>query len=178
MNEHGFFTIVGLCLLLVISLAIRTIQDTEKNYSYGAAGFQAECELQNAADGGLAEAVKKIQENPEIVPDKPQFYSNRRQRQYHISVSNPEDGEVMKNISVEVYGERCEIHQATRKYNSAGKITDTLDKDKSGAEIRRKGIVIISVASGEGSFGDKKYRRALAFILEDDGYKTPHYASD
>ena len=175
MNERGFFSIIGLCLLLVITLSIMAIQGTEKNYSYLASDFQEELELQNAAESGLIEAVKLVQDNPKIIPDKPEVYANRRERQYSVKVSPPTSSERFKNISVEVYGENGDIYQATRKYSSRGKITDTLDKDDSGKEITYKGIVIISVASGENNSGVKKFRRSLAYILESDGYKKIYF---
>ena len=166
MNERGFFSVVGLCLLLVITLSIMAIQETEKNYSYLASDFQEEFELQNAAESGLIEATEKIKNNPSLVPDAPETYANRSERQYPVSVSQPEKSDRFKNISVEVYGENGDIFQGTRKYSSGGTITDIIEKDDSGKEITKKGIVLISVASGENNAGVKKFRRALAYILE------------
>lgn len=175
MNERGFFSVVGLCLLLVITLSIMSIQDTEKNYSYLASDFQEEVELQSAAESGLIEAVKKIQKNPDLVPDAPEMYANRRERQYPVSVSQPATPDGFKNISVEVYGEFGNIFQGTRKYTKSGKFTDTLDKDAEGKEISARGIVLISVASGENKAGIKKFHRSLAYILEKDFYKKIYF---
>lgn len=172
MNERGFFSVVGLCLLLVITLSIMAIQDTEKNYSYLASDFQEEFELKSAAESGLFEAAKKIQQNPELVPDAPEMYANRRERQYPVSVSQPENFERFKNISVEVYGEFGNIHSeigATVPDNIATYLDGGTDKN---------GIILISVASGENKAGIKKFHRSLAYILEkktEDGEKKEYY---
>lgn len=191
MNERGVFTLVALCLLLVISLAIRTIQDTEKNYSYGAANFQIELELQNMADRGLIEAFEKIQKNPELVPDAPKTYANRSERQYPVSVNQPTDSELLKNISVEVYGERGNISMYKRNYNAEDDYIGTYAQyrdipyqktflTESGEVTKQEwgGVILISVASGETNSGVKKFRRALAYIVEDDKEKILHFMND
>ena len=168
MNERGFFSVVGLCLLLVITLSIMAIQETEKNYSYLASDFQEEFELQSAAESGLIEAAEKIIQEEIIVtpPSDVERIQKRNYWQRQISVSQPDKSDQFKNISVEVYGENGDIYQGTRKYSSGGTITDTIEKDDSGKEITKKGIVLISVASGENNAGVKKFRRAFAYILE------------
>lgn len=172
MNERGFFSIVGLCLLLVITLSIMAIQGTEKNYSYLASDFQEEFELQNAAESGLLEAVKKIQKNPELVPDAPEMYANRRERQYSVSVSQPAGSERFKNISIKVYGEFENIHSEI-----GATVPDDIATYLDG-ETNKKGIILISVASGENNSGVKKFRRSLAYILEkenDNSGKKEYY---
>ena len=153
------------------------IQDMEKNYSYLASDFQEEFELQNAAESGLIEAAEKIQRGEIIVepPSDVERVQGRRYWQRKISVNPPANSERFKNISVEVYGENGDIYQVTRKYSSRGKITDTLDKDDFGAQIVNKGIVLISVASGENNSGVKKFWRSLAYILESDDYKKIYF---
>ena len=175
MNERGFFSVVGLCLLLVVTLSIMAIQGSEKNYSYLASDFQEEFELQNAADSGLIEAVKKIQENPELVPYKTAGYASRRERQCPVTVTQPSATDRFKNISVKVYGENDDIYKGTRQYYLGGKITNTLNKDSSGKEIFNRRIVLISVASGENNLGVKKFRRSLAYILEEENYKQIYF---
>ena len=172
MNERGFFSIVGLCLLLVITLSIMAIQETEKNYSYLASDFQEEFELKSMAERGLFEAAKKIQNNPALVPDAPEMYANRRERQYPVSVSQPSKTDRFKNISVEVYGENGNIHSEdspTVPENISKILSDLYGKED------ERGIILISVASGENNAGVKKFCRALAYILEKDDYKKIYF---
>lgn len=184
MNERGVFTLVALCLLLVISLAIRTIQDTEKNYSYGATNFQIELELQSAADSGLIEAAKKIQSGEIIIsaPSEAEYMQNRKHWQRKISVSQPTDSELLKNISVEVYGERGNISMYKRNYNAEDDYIGTYAQyrdipyqktflTESGEVTKQEWggvIILISVASGETNSGTKKFRRSLAYIFFND----------
>lgn len=168
MNEHGFFNIFALCLLLVISLSIRTIQDTEKNYSYGTDNFQSELELQNAAESALIETAEKIQSG-EIIVDAPTSVESMMGRKYgqrKIPVTQPEKSERLGNISVEVYGERGKISEYVRKYSGEENYKDYLQ------EKNKFGVILISVASCDDKIvGVKKFRRSLAYILDDDKSK-------
>ena len=184
MNERGFFSVVGLCLLLVITLSIIAIQDTEKNYSYLASDFQEELELQNAAESGLIEAVEKIQSGNTVVepPNDVERIQNRRYWQRKIFVNQPDDSDRLKNISVEVYGEQGTISMYYRDYSAedddTGRYLDYKDmpyKKKfvssdgvSGEKQDWNGIILISVASGETNSGIKKFRRSLAYIFFND----------
>ncbi|MBQ7454584.1 MAG: hypothetical protein IJS69_06015, partial [Selenomonadaceae bacterium] len=60
MNQRGFATIFGLCLILVIALIVKGIQAAEFNHIHETADFQTEIDLQNAADGGIYEAVEEV----------------------------------------------------------------------------------------------------------------------
>lgn len=166
-NECGFFTITALCLLLIISLSITTIQHSEKIYSYDVTSFQAETELQNAADSGLIEAAEKVRLNAELIKDYPTIFYNRSQRQYSVPVSQL-NSERLGNIKIEVYGERGTIEKYLRDYStedettSAGYIDKNLNSDS-------PGIILISVASCENKItGKKMYARSLAYISDDE----------
>ena len=149
MNERGFFTIVGLCLLLVATIFIKGIQEFEANYARGITNFRAEHELQNAADNALFEAVKKIPEIEDGV-------------QFKISVSTP-SSDRLKNLSVEVYGERGEM--VTQTFDRA---TNTATPQEPDFESAKKVTVIISVASCDSPFIEgKMYKRAAAYIDKD-----------
>lgn len=174
MNERGFFSIVGMCLLLVITLSIMAIQGTEKNYSYLASDFQEEFELQSVAERGLIEAAEKIRSGEIIVnpPNDVEYVQNRKYWQRKISVSQPASSDRFKNISVEVYGENGNIHSEIGETVSAD-IEIYLD-----GGTNKNGIVLISVASGENKAGVKKFRRSLAYILEKetiDGEKKEYH---
>ena len=53
MNEKGFATILGLCLILAIALVVKGIQESEGNHVYATTDFQTEYDLQNAAEVGI-----------------------------------------------------------------------------------------------------------------------------
>jgi|GEM_PF-2063261 len=165
-DQHGFFTLIGICFLLMATICVLNIKESGKVFALDATNFIVEQELQNIADSALIEAAEKYLANNEIIPvflnhDVP---SNN---QYQISVSQPVDSEQLKNISVEVYGERGEIYQGKRTYTSQG-YSDSLFKDN-GVERHSSGVVLISVATCEGKvFGGKIYRRSFAYILDDE----------
>lgn len=172
-DESGFFTVIGLCFLLAVSICIKNIQESQAIYSFNAADYQAEQELQNAADSALIEAAEKIQkvnsegtpeELEQIIPTPPMYYASRAERQFHI-LTVTKNYSRLKNIKVEVYGERGNI-QFTKSKDS----TATLPPDA-------EGVILISVASANSRLDDKKiYRRSLAFIyLADDAPKKIFY---
>ena len=175
MNERGFFTIVGLCLLLVAAISIKGVHEFEANYSSGITIFQAEHELQNAADSYLINAIKTGSTANQIVHSKK-----------------------FGDINIEIYcqsnigSNALYIYLFDRKYLSADKKKDTpinedgtLDAGNLSSpadetpEYLKKATVWISVASCDNPFiAGKIYRRSLAYILEDDNSKTLHFMSD
>lgn len=173
-DEGGFFTVIGLCFLLAVAICIKNIQESQAIYSFNAADYQAEQELQNAADSALIEAAEKIQkvnsegtpeELEQIIPTPPKFYASRAERQFHI-LTVTKNYSRLKNIEVKVYGERSNIHTEHGKESTA--TISIQDKE---------GVILISVASANSRFDDKKiYRRSLAFIyLADDAPKKIFY---
>ena len=165
MNERGFFTIVGLCLLLVAAIFIKGVHEFEANYARGITNFQAEHELQNAADSALITAI-------ETKSTATQNFTSEK----------------FGNISVEI---RCEqisdsegvfIRRFERRYLSANKIQDTPLNENNTRDIGTKespadttpewlkqGKIWIGVASCDSPFiAGKMYRRAFAYILDDD----------
>lgn len=184
MNERGFFTIIGLCLLIVIAFSVKNIQETESIYFFGTADFQAEHELQKVAEDALFEAAEIVRKNhrdfsekkiiTEILPVSSP-YGLPREYQNEIPVTAPEKSDRLKNVSVEVWGQRGEIYHGSRKF-SDGKTIDTLDKNDLGKEIHSEGIVLISVASCDSDLtGEKIYRRAFAYVLENDPTHKIHF---
>ena len=171
MNEHGFFTMIGLCFLLMATICVLNIQESGKIFAYDTANFQAELELQNIADSALIEAAEKIRLQPDLLPQA--IFLVQSSNQYNISVSNNYTSDLLKNISVEVYGERGKIYQGTRKYKSVGPPEDKIDqyKDQDGKnkDVKDEGIILISVASCDGKiFEGKIFRRSFAYILDDN----------
>ena len=169
MNEKGFFTVVALGLLLVIVLLIKSVQETEKNYANGATDFEIESELQNIADGGIYEAAEKIQSKIITVPNPSTIYANRREIQHKISVTQPQISDRFKNISVEVFAERGKIEKYRRNYSAEDDYTGGKGYKDEDLNFKKDGVILISVASGEDKItGAKKFRRSLAYILDDD----------
>lgn len=175
MNQRGFFTIIGICFLLIVTICVKNIQESGKVYSYDAANFQAEQELQNLADSALVEAAEKISRQPELLP-KSNPYDNPNNHQYQIPVEVSGQSDRLENFSVEVYGERGRIYEGTRKYTN-GTPSDSIDKDANGKDIKANGIVLISIASCDSKIiGGKMYRRSYAYIFDDE--EDIHYLTD
>ena len=141
MNERGFFTIVGLCLLLVAAIFIKGVNEFEANYARGITNFQLEHELQNAADSFLIESLDKI--NNEDCAVDGTFY-----------ITSTKFGQ----ITVKVQSKESNIHTQNGDYTNFS----NLPKDT-------RGTVILSVASCKSPFGvGNIYRRALGYIVLDN----------
>ncbi len=159
MNQRGFFTIVGLCLLVVSAIFIKGIQEFETNYSRGITNYEAEHHLQNLAESYLIEERNFI-ENIQV----------------KHNLGNISYGDyTLKNVTVEIYGKYGDIHTQNGDYTNF----ENLPKDAPGK-------IILSVASCDSPFiVGKMYRRALAYILDDDETtedvdesKTIHFMND
>ena len=178
MNEKGFATIFGLCLILVIALVAGGIQVAETNHAYETTDFQAEFELQNAADSVLVEtveaAVKRIDAgDTELINRNIDF--GRRRAQYEFPAKKiPKTSEHLGDITVTVWCEEVNIQPYLVIYKSNGKnvaIEDTNEDRNSG-----RGYFFFSRAEATVKrTGGKIYRRASAYVLSDDDYKTIHF---
>ena len=73
MNEKGFATIFGLCLILAIALIVKGIQESEMNHAYETANFETELKLKNAAEVGIFKAAAEIKNNQQILPLQENF---------------------------------------------------------------------------------------------------------
>lgn len=152
-NQHGFFTVIGLCFLLAISICVKNIQESEKIFSVDVANFQAETELQNFAESALIEAAEKIKLQPELVPKPANYYGIRSDRQHKIFTPSKNSAR-LKNIKVEVYGEYGNIH------SELGRESDAIISNSD-----REGILLFSVASADSKVDGKKiYRSRFAFF--------------
>ena len=158
MNQRGFFTIVGLCLLIVAAIFIKGILEFEANYSRGVTNFQAEHELQNAADSALIEAAENL---PELAENEV----------YNFPTENL-TSQKFKNVTVERHAKNINLKKFIRTYTSANNYTDS-----DAEQYPRNATVIISVASCDSPFiVGKMYRRAFAYI--DAETKTIHFMND
>lgn len=170
MNERGFFTILGLCLLIVAAIFIKGILEFEANYSRGITSYEAEHHLQNLAESYLIEEINFIENLPVKYNLGDISYGNYK----------------LKNVTVEVYGKYDEIQFFQRVYRKNGNPTDEPIKDSEGNNLKKDGKIILSVASCDSPFiVGKMYRRAFAYILDDDETtedvdesKTIHFLND
>lgn len=137
MRQKGFATIFGLCLILVVALIVKGIQDAEANHAREVVNFETEQALQLAAESAIVEAAEKVRNGDVTLP-----YSNgvKQMSQRPIPVTNSDD-----KITVDVWGERGKIY-----------VNNSVGKD---------GVYFMSRAMIDGGFfGEKIYRRAFAYV--------------
>lgn len=180
MNQKGFATIFGLCLILIIALVVKGIEETEMNHAYEVTDFQAEFELQNAADSGIHEAVQIALNNPaEILPLNTHSSSVRRDFQHRfnpITINSKHLG----IITVETWGERMALHPYRVVYTSnPNKVVEDkarLEFNDKGKPIYKEIYVFFSRASADSKrMNGKIYRRAFAYVFKDDDDATIHF---
>ncbi len=134
-------------LLLVASIMIRGVQEVDANYFYEASNFSAEQELQNAADSALIEAIETSDTSTKTT------YSKN-----------------LGEISVRIGWKQEDIGQFfVDEYISNNRVKYTEGTSKNGT-------VFVAVASCENKrIGGKMYRRALAYVVDNDTEKIIHY---
>ena len=179
MNEKGFFTVIGICFLLVAAILVKGVQESEKNYSLVTQDFQTEVELQNIAESALIEAVELIKKNredianglevDELVPKPPAVYNlSHQDKQHKINLNGNYDADV------EVYAEYGidtlnngigNIWFMKRTYSSSSYNDDFVKVGND--NLRKKGIILISVASRDIN-NVKVYRRTMGYFFTDE----------
>ena len=177
MNERGFFTLMGLCFLIVVAVMARGVQESEGNYYSVTDDFVQAAELQNIADSALIEAVDLIKKNREeiaagldvveLVPKPPKIYNVPRYRKQHpipLNKSYEADVEVYAEYGIDVMnGDIGNIWLKRKVYPERDIVDRYLENNQ------REGVIIISVASRESDkTGGKIYRRAIAYFFTDD----------
>ena len=165
MNEKGFFTLIGICFLLIAAILVKGVQESEKNYSYVTRDFQDEVELQNIADSALLEAMEMINSN-EVELIESQFNtSNRRENQHKIIDKTVNAANVQVFYEYGKINGEGNIYFLKRTYQSNGKFSDNTTELKE----PKKGVILISVASRNAeNITEKIYRRALGYFLTDE----------
>lgn len=161
MWQKGFATVLSLCLILVVALIVKGIQEAETNHASEVSNFELEQALQSAAESGVVEAAEYVRKNPNKFPysDPNPIWNTKKE----ITVSNKtfKRGEQTINITVKAWGERGRIYFYRK--NDSGKFVQV----KSPCD----GVYFMSRASIEkGFWGKQIYRRAYGYILsEKDG---------
>ena len=175
MNERGFFTIIGLCLLLIAAISIKGVHEFEANYSRGIIIFQAEHELQNAADSALINAINK---------------NNTATQKFTSKKFGTLKVEIRREEIIPSSGKRVFIRRFEGEYLSNGKIKETpLNEDNTldtgnknshsdeSPEWLKTGTIWASVASCDNPLvAGKIYRRSFAYTL--DGDETIYYLNN
>ena len=167
MRQKGFATIFALCLILVIALIVRSIQEAEANHAREVVNFETEQALQLAAESGIVEAADFVRQNPDWLPiSNGPWVVSKKQIPIHVTVSDD-------NITVEVWGERGKIYHYNQKNKGKLNLEYFTILDEDGNEIVAKnhcdGFYLMSRATiDKSSFGEKIYRRAYAYVIDDD----------
>lgn len=185
MNQKGFATIFGLCLILVIALCVKGIEEAEMNHAYETADFQTEADLQNAADSGIYMAVAKIKQgltsNKNYLPFNKTLLADKR-KDYQKKVIDKSIKASSGNIKVTVWAERVLVYPYSVDYNNFNSyyqkyIAKLVDKDKPAKQ--RVAYILFSKAEVEKPrIGGKLYRRSFAYVaLDEEGNsdKTIHF---
>ena len=170
MNEKGFATILGLCLILAIALVVKGIQESEGNHAYETTDFQTEIDLQNAAESGIYKAAAMIKEDPSILPPNREYDQSTSTRKKYQHQFDPITIETLSgSIKVDVWAERViikpyDVNYAKTKNNKyiAYPFIDAENK-----KLGWKGCVLFSTAELNSTrTGGKLYRRAFAYVVE------------
>ena len=157
MQQKGFATILSLCLILIVALIVKGIQEAETNHAREVSNFEMEQALQHAAESGIYEAAELV--NGQILlPGK-----------IYTTTKTFKHGEQTINITVEVWGKQDNI----TAYNEHGTKLKYKTYDENGNEIGTKnsveGIYFMSRATIQSGIWDEKiYRRAYAYIIDDN----------
>ena len=174
MNQKGFATIFALCMILIIALVVKGIQESEMNHAYETADFQTEFELQNAADSGIYAAVAKVQsekenENEILQANPYASASDRKDYRHHFDTLTVKS-KLLGKIKVNVWGERLTgDRQAFQSYQK------TYPTGRTPKDSRKSGYILFSMAEVKSKrTGEKIYRRAFAYVLDGDD-KTIHF---
>ena len=145
MKQKGFATVFGICLLLVVALLVKGIQESEANNAREVYNFETEQILQNAAESAVVEAAEKIRNEKE---DSILYSTTRTVKSGNRSVK----------ITVETQYQPLLVRLHT---------LNNIYEDKYLGE--RNGIYITACAKTDGNIaGNEVYRRAYAYIFPDE----------
>lgn len=179
MKEKGFATIFSLCLILIIALIVKGINESEMNHAYETADFQAEMELQNAADRGIYEAANLVI-NGEVeltLNNTPTLAGTRKK--FRVPFGNKDYG----SIIVETWGEHVMLKSYLVKYNVkkiVNKKTVIKNIAKETGEPAQEVYVFLSKAEPAPNSDDKRwegkkiYRRSFAYVLAEKNPDGTH----
>lgn len=113
MNQKGFATIFGLCLIMALALCVKGIQESEMNQHYATNDFQTEINLQNAAEGGIYAAADSVRRELALNKDYLPLSKSEFRSDHQVKVFSDKQGD----ISVDVWAERVLIYPYKVDYN-------------------------------------------------------------
>ena len=175
MRQKGFATIFALCLVLVIALIVKGIQESEANHAREVLNFELEQALQHAAESGIVEAAEKVRRAHETSDEDSLYYlqysngiQSQSQKHFPTVTKTFKRDEKTINITVETWGERGKIY-FYKKVKEGNTVKSKQIKEPS------DGVYIMSCATIKGGvLGEDIYRRAYGYVLsekqEDDTY--------
>ena len=166
MNQKGFATVLGLCLIMAIALCVKGIQEAQMNQSYVTTDFQAEIDLQNVAESGIYAAVDKVRQ--ELALNKDYLKAEDQIRRNHLfPVFSTTQETSSGNIAVEVWAERILIYPY--KVNYAISVKSKYRADKIGD--RKEVYTLLSLATFDSERTGKIFsRQAFDYVeLDENG---------
>ena len=141
MRQKGFATVFGICLLLVVALLVKGIQESEANHANEVYNFETEQILQQAAESELIKEAETLRQ----ITEKPETSDEVRSRTVHKTFKSG-------NHSLEMTIDVRSAH---------GKISHGEDSDD--------GYYIMAWAKATSEFtNDMIYRRAYGYIIDGD----------
>ena len=166
MNQKGFATVLGLCLIMAIALCVKGIQEAQMNQSYVTTDFQAEIDLQNAAESGIYAAVDIIRQKLAVNKDYLKIAESNR-RYHRVPVFSTTQKTSSGDISVDVWAERVLIFPYEVNYSVprvGSKYKAFLIHD--GKELKDREVYTVSSSAGIyiERIGKKLYRNSFAYI--------------
>lgn len=180
MNEKGFATIFGLCLILAIVLFVKGIQESEGNHAYQTTDFQTEFDLQNAAESGIYMAAEKVRS--ELINDQNYLPFDREypptpesRKKCRVKVINKTINTSSGLIILDVWVERLLIIPYMVNYNQDGKNVAKLIADGKTKEERASYVFFSKAELESARAGGKLYRRAFAYVFYNDSDWTIHF---
>ena len=160
-NEKGFATILGLCLILAIALVVKGIQESEGNHSYETTDFQTELDLQSAAEFGIYKAAAYVKENPlplNDVYEQSSVYRKAVQEQGKVEpIETPSD-----EISVDVWVERLIIKPYKVNYASDPDVANSIKSN----DVKIVYSFFSKAELKNSRTGGNLYRCAFAYVVD------------
>lgn len=175
MNQRGFATIFGLCLVLIVALVANGIQVKQGNYAYETADFGAEFDLQNAADSAIYAAADKVlvaKENGEellpVNPDPTNVHNPRSKFQRKL-LTTTTPSKHFGTITTEAWGEIIDVQHYKVSYGGDDGTNGAADNVAKKIGTDADAYVFFSVAQATNpQTGAKIYRRAFAYVVQGD----------
>jgi len=184
MNQKGFATILGLCLIMAIALCVKGIQEAETNHIYETMDFQTEIDLQNAAENGIYAAAEKVHRKLAMDKNYLPLIKNSTRSNHQVNVISTTQKTSSGDISVNVWAERVLIFPYEVNYSMivSGNKTKAIRVNDGKTKREREVYTLSSSAEVDSErIGRKLSRHAFAYvelIAEDKSDTTVHFMNN